>query len=116
MKIPKDALRRAARTFGQAFVGVLALTAIPVLRDIVQAAVGGGEIKIDLNAWQNIALAALAGGFIALISWAQNMLEDKGKLPAVLKPEMVTKADAKEAVEKAFTADPTVDPMPTVKN
>jgi len=73
----RDAVIRAARTFGQGFLGVLILTAVPILRDMVSAVVGGGEITIDLNAWQNIALAALAGGLIALISFVQNAVEDK---------------------------------------
>lgn len=116
MTIPKDAIRRAARTFGQAFIGVLALTAIPVLRDIMGAAIGGGEVKIDLTVWQNIIFAALAGGFIALISYLQNAGEEKGVIPPVLKPEMVTKDAADKAVENAYVATPGVDPMPTVKS
>lgn len=79
-----DALRRALRTFLQGFVGVLALIAIPALNNLVSAVAGGGEVEFDVNFWQGVAVAAVAGGIIALVSWAQNEIEDtSGK--AVLK-------------------------------
>lgn len=73
-----DAVVRAIRTFVQGFVGILALVAIPVLSNIVSSVVNGGDaVMIDLNLWKNIALAAIAGGMIALVSFVQNALEDK---------------------------------------
>lgn len=72
-----DATKRAVRTFVQGFVGTLALLAVPVLNALVQAVAGGGEVEIDVNVWQSIAIAAVAGGVIALIAWAQNEFEDK---------------------------------------
>lgn len=80
----KDAGRRAVRTFIQGFIGVLSLVAIPQLTNIVNDVVDGRAISVNLDLWQSIVFAAIAGGVIALISWAQNELEDTtGK--AVLK-------------------------------
>lgn len=72
-----DALKRALRTFVQGFIGVLALLAIPILNSLIQAVAGGGTVEIDVDVWQSIGIAAVAGGVIALISWAQNELEAK---------------------------------------
>lgn len=72
-----DALKRGIRTFAQGFIATLALLAIPVLNNLVQAVAGGGEVVVDVNAWQSIGIAAVAGGTVAVISWAQNALEDK---------------------------------------
>lgn len=73
----KDALRRAARTFLQGMVGVLVLIALPILNQLIQAVAGGGEVVFDVNVWRSIGIAAIAGGVIALISFLQNLLEDK---------------------------------------
>jgi TRAP-type C4-dicarboxylate transport system permease small subunit len=72
-----DALRRAARTFFQGVIGALVLLAIPVLNQLIQSVVEGGEATIDLDFWQSIGIAALAGGVIALIAFLQNALEDR---------------------------------------
>lgn len=72
-----DALRRAARTFFQGVIGVLVLLAIPVLNQLIQSVAGGGEATIDLDLWQSIGIAAVAGGVIALIAFLQNALEDR---------------------------------------
>lgn len=72
-----DAVKRAVRTFGQGFVGTLALIAIPWLNQIVRVASDGGAVSVDVHAMGAIGIAAVAGGTIALISWAQNWLEDK---------------------------------------
>lgn len=84
-----DAVRRAVRTFLQGFVGVLALIAIPALNDLVTAVGNGGDVELDVNLWQGIVIAAIAGGVIALVSWAQNELENKTSVPAVLKEKPV---------------------------
>lgn len=78
-----DPIRRALRTFAQGFVGVLAIAAVGPLNDLVTGVVSGAgsDVTIDLSLWRNIALAAIAGGVIALISWAQNRLEDKQIIP-----------------------------------
>lgn len=72
-----DALRRAARTFFQGVIGVLVLIAVPVLNQLIQTVASGGDVRIDLDLWQSIGLAALAGGVIALIALLQNVLEDR---------------------------------------
>jgi hypothetical protein len=71
-----DAIRRATRTFFQGTIGVLVLIAIPVLNQMIQSIAGGDEVTIDLDLWQSIGIAAVAGGMIALISFLQNWLED----------------------------------------
>lgn len=71
-----DALKRALRTFIQGFVGVLAIVAVPALKDLISSVASGGDVDIDVNLWQGIAVAAVAGGVIALIAWAQNAVED----------------------------------------
>lgn len=79
----RDTVVRALRTFAQGFVGVLVLAAIPAARNLVDAVVGGNgsSVDIDLTFWRNVALAAIAGGVIALVSFLHNLLEDKGALP-----------------------------------
>lgn len=72
-----DALKRALRTFAQGFLGVLALLAVPILTDLIEAAAGGGTVTVDVDLWRTVLIAAIAGGLIALISWTQNALEHK---------------------------------------
>lgn len=71
-----DALKRAIRTFLQGFVGILAILAIPALNNLITAVGSGERVELDVNLWQGIVIAAIAGGVIALISWGQNALED----------------------------------------
>lgn len=79
-----DALKRAIRTFLQGFVATLALLAIPLGQSLIQTVAGGGQLEIDVNVWGAVGVAAVVGGGIALVTWAQNALEEKtGK--AVLK-------------------------------
>ena len=72
-----DAAKRAFRTFVQGAVGVLVLIAVPALNDMVQSIAAGGEVDIDVNFWQGVAVAVVAGGVIALISFLQNFFEDQ---------------------------------------
>ena len=72
-----DAVKRAVRSFAQGFVAVLALVAVPWLNRLVQTVADGGAIQVDINLAGAIGVAAIAGGTVALISWAQNALEDK---------------------------------------
>ncbi len=72
-----DAVRRAVRTFFQGAIGVLVLLAVPVLNQLIQAVAADGEVVIDVDLWQSIAIAALAGGVIALIALLQNVFEDR---------------------------------------
>jgi hypothetical protein len=72
-----DAVKRAVRSFAQGFVAVLALVAVPMLNRLVQTVADGGELQVDVNFAGAIGVAAIAGGAVAMISWAQNALEDK---------------------------------------
>ena len=72
-----DALKRAARTFAQGFVATLALIAIPLGQNLIQTVAGGGRLEVDVNVWGAVGIAAVVGGGIAVVSWAQNALEDK---------------------------------------
>jgi len=80
-----DVFSRAARTFLQAFIGVfLALT------------VTGGIAEVPtLDVLQRAALAALWAGFVAVVTWLQNALEEDGFLP-----ELFGKATLVEIVDE----------------
>ena len=56
---------------------MLVLLAVPVLNQLIQAVASGGAVVIDVDLWQSIGIAALAGGVIALIEFLQTALEDK---------------------------------------
>jgi hypothetical protein len=71
------------RTFLQAFVGTLAVLAIPALTDIMRAVSNSEPYEIDFRFWQGAVVAACAAGIIALISFIQNWLEDAGAVPSV---------------------------------
>jgi hypothetical protein len=88
-----DSLRRAIRTFTQAFLGTLAVLAIPALTDIMRAASSAEPYEIDFRFWQSVIVAACASGIIALIAFLQNFLEDKGTIPAVGKAMASSGAD-----------------------
>jgi hypothetical protein len=79
-----DALRRAIRTFAQAFVGVLLLQAAAIAVSVNQ-----GTWVPDVDWLKRVVLSAAAAGVIAVLSWLQNYLEDSGvagkTIPAVLK-------------------------------
>lgn len=64
-----DALKRALRTFVQAFIGTL--LASQVLQGIVET----GEIASG-DVIQRALVSATAAGLIGLLSWAQNALEE----------------------------------------
>ena len=80
-----DALRRAVRTYLQAFVGTLATLAIPALTDLVRAIGNAEPYEIDFAFWQGVGIAAVLSGVIALVTALHNALEDKAGVPAVLK-------------------------------
>ncbi len=64
-----DALRRASRTFLQAFLGTL------IASGGFSAAQSEGVV--DWSALTKVGISATVAGIIALVSWAQNALEDK---------------------------------------
>lgn len=72
-----DALRRAIRTFVQTFLGSIATSGV------LSAAATEGVV--DWSVLKKVLLAACASGFVSLVSYVQNLLEDKGAIPAILK-------------------------------
>lgn len=73
-----DALRRAVRTFIQAFVGSI------ITSGILSTASETGVV--DWSAAKKVGVSALAGGVVAILTWAQNFLEDNTSVvPALLK-------------------------------
>lgn len=72
-----DSVRRALRTFLQAFVGILvtsgALSAITT------------EGVVDWAVLKKAAISAFAAGVVAVLTYVQNAAEDRGVIPAVLK-------------------------------
>lgn len=72
-----NAVKRALRTFLQAFIGT-------ILASGVFALVASGE-QVPVDAFLVAARSAGAAGLIAVLSWAQNALEDADKLKAILK-------------------------------
>ena len=72
-----DAVKRAVRTFFQAFIGAFLATGF--LSGV--ADVG----SIDWSAATTAAVSAVAAGVIAVLSFVQNALEDNTSFPTVLK-------------------------------
>lgn len=72
-----DPLRRAIRTFVQAFIG--AFIASGVLSAMQTTGI------VDWAVLKKVAVSAATAGVIALLSWAQNLLEDNTRMPALLK-------------------------------
>jgi hypothetical protein len=80
MQLP-EAAKRAGYTFVQAFVGTLALLAIPALTDIVRAAASLEPYELDFQFWQSVVVASCASGAIALLSFLVNYLAQAGHVP-----------------------------------
>lgn len=72
-----NALRRAIRTFFQAFLGAL------ISSGVLSAASTNGVV--DWSGLEKAGVAALSAGIVALVSFIQNALEDTGTVPAILK-------------------------------
>lgn len=73
-----DAVRRALRTFCQAFLGVVIAQSGAILIDAQK-----GEYVLDIEWIKRIGVSAIAAGVIALVSFAQNWLEDNSSFPSV---------------------------------
>lgn len=84
-----DAARRAARTFIQAAIAMLTLLLVPWLQQVLDWANGAGEFPA-WSALGRIGVAAVASGAIAVVTWVQNVLEDRGTIPAVGKGDVWT--------------------------
>jgi hypothetical protein len=71
-----DSLRRALRTFLQAFVGVLLSSGI--------LSALGEEAVVDWSNLKKVGLSAVGAGIIASLSWLMNYLEDNKVIPEVI--------------------------------
>lgn len=65
-----DPIKRGIRTFVQTALGVIALQSVALIND-------ANDGVLDANLWQRAGLTAAVSGLVALVSWAQNALEDK---------------------------------------
>lgn len=72
-----DAVRRALRTFLQAFIGTFLTMFLGVYLT--------PGVLPDVAVLQRIGIAAAVAGIIALLTFTQNWLEDNTKTPALLK-------------------------------
>lgn len=99
-----DPVRRAVRTFAQAFLGSL------LTSGVLSAASTDGVV--DWSALKKAGIAAIAGAVVAFLTFVQNVLEDNTSMPALLKapasegenpvpdPTPAKKAPAKKAAKK----------------
>lgn len=71
-----DSVKRAVRTFVQAFVGVLLSSGI--LSAMSETAI------VDWSALKKVGISALVAGVVALLAFTQNFLEDEEVIPTVL--------------------------------
>lgn len=83
-----DSLRRAIRTFVQAFTGVLMYQGATIA-----VSAHNGEYAPDVDWLKRVLISALAAGVIALITFAHNWAEDAGAVPSVLKATASSGAD-----------------------
>lgn len=72
-----NALKRALRTFVQAFLG-------SVLTSGILSTVETDGV-VDWSSLTKVGVSALAAGLIALVSWIHNALEDRDVVPQVLR-------------------------------
>lgn len=75
-----DSLRRAIRTFVQAFTGVIIAQSGAILLDAQK-----GAYVLDIEWLKRLAVSAAVAGVIALVTYVHNLAEDKTAFPAVLK-------------------------------
>ncbi len=75
-----DSLRRATRTWVQAFTGAILFQLAAVMLDISQ-----GNWVPDLDFLKRLALSAFIAGAVSVISYLHNWAEDAGAIPSVLK-------------------------------
>lgn len=74
-QITQSVGRAAAKTFLQAFLGVLSMILVPVLMGWQNVVGDGGVIDIDGRWLMTVLLAAVGAGIASLISFAQNALK-----------------------------------------
>lgn len=88
-----DFVRRAIRSFVQAFLGSLTTSGI--------LSASSTDGVVDWSTLEKTGVAALAAGVIALLTLVHNLLEDTTSFPAVLKA-------AASSGENPVTYDPAV--------
>lgn len=81
-----DSIRRGIRTFFQAALGVVLLQAVALAAD-------ANDGSLDASLWRRAGVTALVAGFIAIVTYVNNALEDSGKIPAILKATASSGAD-----------------------
>ena len=82
--------KAAAKTFLQAFLGIMALIVVPHLGTWVTDVQSGGTVDVDLKWWANALLAATGAGIAALISVAWNWSKGPtSQQPIVVAPPVV---------------------------
>lgn len=82
--------KAAAKTFVQAFIGVLFLLVVPQLANWYTVVAGGGTVDIDIKWWANVIISAVGAGVAALISAAWNSLKGPTQeTPVVVPPPVV---------------------------
>lgn len=74
-QVTQTILKAAAKTFAQAFVGILLILAVPVLTSWATTVSNGGDIVIDTDLLANVLIAATGAGIAALISFVGNSLK-----------------------------------------
>ena len=72
-----DAVKRAVRTFGQTLVGTV------ITSGILSATAETGVV--DWPAIKKVAVSAFVAAVVAVLSWAQNALEDRSAIPTLMK-------------------------------
>lgn len=72
-----DYVRRAIRTFLQAFLGVFLSSYITMT--------GSSVAILDLEILGRLLVSATIAGIIAMLTFAQNLLEDTTNMPSILK-------------------------------
>lgn len=76
-----DPARRAIRTFVQSFVALFAVSVMGWLKLVVDwADAGGAEPFPGVSALGYAAIAAASSAAIAVVTYVQNLLEDRGKV------------------------------------
>ncbi len=70
--VTQTVAKGAAKTFLQAFIGVLALLLVPMLTNWAVDLQNGGDIQVDVDWFVKVLIAAVGAGIAALISAVWN--------------------------------------------
>lgn len=72
IEVTQTVAKAAAKTFLQAFLGVLALLLVPTLTNWAVDLQNGGDVTVDVQFFTKVLIAATGAGIAALISLAWN--------------------------------------------